>query len=80
MIVAYIFLSCYINQEIKLAEYLRKFSVVDEIMITAGDNDIICRVVMDNLDELYQFTITVLEKRDEIKTMRTSVVTKEITS
>ena len=80
MIVSYIFLNCYADQELDLAEYLRKLSLVEELMITTGENDIICRVITEDLDELYRFTTNVLEKRDEIKKMRTSVVMKEINS
>lgn len=78
MIVSYIFINCHSNSELELAEFLRGIDIVEEVMITTGDNDIICRILTNDLDELYTFTSEVLENRDEIKSMRTSVVMKEI--
>ncbi|MHA1910495.1 MAG: Lrp/AsnC ligand binding domain-containing protein [Candidatus Kariarchaeaceae archaeon] len=78
MIIAYIFIDSHLDQETTLAEYLRDLREVEEVMITTGSSDVICRVVTETLEEFYHFTIDELEKRSEIIDMRTSVVTKEI--
>ena len=78
MITAYIFITCHLDQETSLAEYLRRLREVEEVMITTGTSDVICRVTVLSLDRLYNFTVLELDKRPEIKDMRTSVVTKEI--
>ena len=78
MIVAYIFITSHLNQEVSLAEYLKNIREVEEVMITTGSSDVICRVVTETLEDLYHFTIDELEKRPEIIDMRTSVVMKEI--
>lgn len=78
MIAAYVFITCHIDQETSLAEYLRHLREVEEVMITTGTSDVICRVTVNSLEELYNFTVLELEKRHEIEDMRTSVVTKEI--
>jgi DNA-binding Lrp family transcriptional regulator len=78
MIISYIFINCYPDEEFNLAEFLRKLPAVGEIFITTGENDVICRVITDTLDELYHLTSSVLENRNEIRSMRTSVVMKEL--
>ncbi|MCY3411958.1 MAG: Lrp/AsnC ligand binding domain-containing protein [Candidatus Heimdallarchaeota archaeon] len=76
--IAYIFINCYADLEYQLAKYLRDQSIVEEVMITTGENDIIIRLFIQDLQELYEFTVNILENRPEIRDMRTSVVTKEI--
>ena len=78
MIIAYIFITSHLDQATSLAEYLRKLREVEEVMITTGSSDVICRVVTETIEDLYHFTMDELEKRPEIIDMRTSVVTKEI--
>jgi len=78
MIISYVFITSHLDQETSLAEYIKKLREVDEVMITTGTSDVICRVVTETLEDLYKFTIEELEKRPEIIDMRTSVVTKEI--
>ena len=78
MIISYIFITSHLDKETDLAEYLRKLREVEEVMITTGSSDVICRVVTKTLEDLYLFTTEELETRPEIIDMRTSVVTKEI--
>ncbi|MCG3219126.1 MAG: Lrp/AsnC ligand binding domain-containing protein, partial [Candidatus Heimdallarchaeota archaeon] len=54
MIISYVFITSHLDQETSLAEYLRKLREVDEVMITTGTSDIICRVVTETLEDLYK--------------------------
>lgn len=77
MIRAYIMITVDLKKMSAILKQLRKIKEISKIFVTAGEYDLIARVEVNTLEELYEVTEKIHEISGILKTI-THVVEKEI--
>ncbi|MHA1835370.1 MAG: Lrp/AsnC family transcriptional regulator [Candidatus Odinarchaeia archaeon] len=80
MIKAYILLTLELGNTEHIIEEIKKIDNIESISVVTGPFDLILKVKVDNLDQLYNLTYITLSKISGIVEITTHVVEKELIS
>jgi len=75
---AYIFIEVEIGKSEHVLNELRKLDIVKSVAFVTGIFDVIVRVSVNNLEELYEATVNYIHKIDGVKRTRTHIIEKEL--
>ncbi|MGQ4833001.1 MAG: Lrp/AsnC family transcriptional regulator [Candidatus Asgardarchaeia archaeon] len=77
-IYAYIFIKVAIGQLENVLNRLKNIEEAESIAVTTGEYDIVLRIKVSSLEELYRVTIEKIHKIDGIVNTLTHIIEKEI--
>jgi DNA-binding Lrp family transcriptional regulator len=78
MIKAYILITLDMGKTEEVLSEIKKIKNLDSIAIVTGPFDVIIRVKVNKLDDLYDLTYSTLSKIDGINELTTHIVEKEL--
>ncbi len=77
-IYAYIFIKVAIGQLETVLDRLKNIEEAESIAVTTGEYDIVLRIKVSSLEELYRVTIEKIHKIDGIVNTLTHIIEKEL--
>jgi DNA-binding Lrp family transcriptional regulator len=75
---AYIFFLVKLGKSPEVIEQLRKIPQIDSVAVVTGNYDVIAKIVVNNLEELYEIATQKIHMIEGIEDTHTAVVEKEI--
>ena len=75
---AYIFFQVKLGKSPEIIEQLRKIPEIDSVAVVTGNYDVIAKIVVENLEELYKIATQKIHLIDGIEDTHTAVIEKEI--